>query len=676
MIEWLKEGNGMFIKKSVLFCLLCTIFFSIIAVSFVPVSAAIYNSNSQVPQFNSVEVVDGGVRFKWDAVSNPNCSDGVFYRIYYKNSNGSWVRMAQTAATQYIDLDVHEGRGFYYTIRCVTTDGSQFASDYDDVGTFVTYYTKPDVSVKRKISGNSIYENLSWTGNASSYRIYRKTLGEDWCVIVNRTSLNGYMIPVTADDDIYAYKVCALDSKGAVASAGGVTPYYQDNAIYNNRIRWLVELMKSKGLQPPENGTPAQIFDYARENGTLKSQWTTADLTYGLSRKFASDTLCNTYQYKAHALCNYYQYANHNPLSFIKSSANAYYAADTDYKNLNTVAYYGWFSPDCKNKLYPKNVVDADEWDRMLSEFALYKKWHGKTVISFGDSGMQGRGNIVDKNRGSFTNSWRDCNRKDFDNKRFSRFDRELIEGPCEFFGEKYGMNHRDYAWSGATMGTEMVYDKYLRHYVFKSGYNYKDHVANQVRTAIAEEQDADLIILNGGDNDEYASTITYDMSSGSKVVYDWQYSGPNWFSGASSRDYHASHPDDLASVGYKDYKSSFNYGSEATLVGGTKTVFDLLTSNYEGVPIFYVRSHQIDVGNLSRQRLYQEKVMSVASSYSNVSCVDLFNISDLDGFNKLTVKRWCYDGASDMRGVHPNAIGYSKCYLPYIEDAIMALDE
>ena len=38
---------------------------SITAASVPTVSAAIYNSSSPIPSFSSIEVIDGGVHFKW-----------------------------------------------------------------------------------------------------------------------------------------------------------------------------------------------------------------------------------------------------------------------------------------------------------------------------------------------------------------------------------------------------------------------------------------------------------------------------------------------------------------------------------------------------------------------------------------------------------------------------------
>ena len=338
---------------------------------------------------------------------------------------------------------------------------------------------------------------------------------------------------------------------------------------------------------------------------------------------------------------------------------------------MNTAAYYGWITPDRYHRLYPQRDISADEWDEMMDELSLYRAWNGKTVIAFGDSGMQGKGNIVNKNSGGCGNSWRDSNRKDFANKRFPRYNRELMEGPVEFIGEKYGMIHRDYSWAGASMGTELT--KNGKTYAFTDDASYKSHIANQIRTAVREKQTADLILMNGGDNDEYFPTIPYSSVSGKRIVYDWGYSEPDWFSVAAHREYHKQHPEYFH---YKDGKVSVEYTNETSFVDGVKTTFELVKEYYPDAPVIYVRSHQINYGNLLRQRIYQEKILSLADSY-RIATVDLFNSSVLDGFNKLQAEKYCYDiknGKSNNAGIHPNALGYSIGYLPYIEKKLLEL--
>lgn len=726
------EVNDYMLLKRILSILLAAvIMIGLFAAMPTSTSAA---QSSYVPSFSSIEVIDGGVRFTWEPYIDSSYPNGVFYRVYYKSALGDWVRMITTASTRFVDLDIHIGQSYTYTIRCVTPDESEFASSFNETGWTVTYYDAPSLSaeVGRSVTTNNSVnqakqtlaktaddgqdevdtdhgtadtqesfddmeeeelpirskgdsdlaptaettpvikqDTLSWTGDAPAYRVYRKRMAsDDLEVICDSTADHSFTYEYEQDDSVYAYKVCALDRYGEVASACGVTPYFTEGDLYCTRNRWIYELLCTKydniAAKDFADYTYEELSDLAHEYGALTPMGYFNDGA-GLNRRFTADTLINLYQYEPHALGNTYNIPGNNTESFIKWNRNLYYAADTSYSNINTVAYYGWFNPDYHNQLHLFDEVNADEWDHLMDELALYHTWHGKTVISFGDSGMQGRGNIVKVNGASFEDSYRDFNRKDFVNKRFPRLNEEMMEGPVEFIGEKYGMNHRDYSWSGASMGTEL--EKSGVYYMFANYASYKCHIANQVRTAIKENQDADLVILNGGDNDVYYPSIPFSDATPSRYVHDWGYSAPDWFSIPFHRDFHYAHPEYFH---YKDSKVIENYSNETSFVDGTRMTFDLIKKNYSSAPVIYVRSHQIDYGALEYQRIYQEKVLRIAAEM-DIRTVDLFNISDLDGFNKRMVVKFCYDGywsdgSIDDSGVHPNGRGYSMHYLPYIE--------
>lgn len=763
MLKLCKQSLALFLTVLIAFS-------TVLSVSVSAQEVDIEESGATVPMFSKIEVIDGGIKFNWNRFVNNSYPYGVFYRIYYKNYRGDWIRMITTAATQYIDTDVHVGRTFTYTIRCVSPDGNEFASDFNSNGWAVSYYDAPVItSVTSKItniaatgtdtfeeptqaveetaeptetpstegepaeSGNlyteeteaieetvaqtatefeedndslpteelpeeeidinkksdtdlaqtgavlsdEVTDTIYWTGNAPAYRVYLKVKDSPAAMktICVSTHNRYYTYNHKADGYTYTYKICALDSYGAVASECASSPYYTDGTLYTTRNRWIYELLSSKHISVAaksfDDYSYQELSDAAHTYGALTP---TGYFNNGVSltRQFAANTLVNLFGYKAHSLGNYYNTAGNSPVQFTKWSSSDYYAHDTTNTNMNTVGYYGWFEPDSKNNLYPNNDVTADEWDNLMNDLSLYRTWHGKTVISFGDSGIQGRGNIVNKNGGSYESSWRDINRDDFTNKRFPRFNQEISEGPIEIIGEKYGMKHRDYSWSGASMGTEL---RYLGSgfYEFTDGASYKSHIANQVRTAVKEEQKADLIIMNGGDNDEYFSTIPYSTVNGSRTVYDWGYSAPYWFSEAAHRDYHANNPQIYH---YYEKKVAESYTDETSFVDGTNKTFSLIKSYYPSVPVIYVRSHQIEVGSLVNQRLYQEKVLSIARNYG-VKTVDLFNTSILDGMNKRIAARYCCDGyysdgSVDTRGIHPNGLGYTKCYLPHIEDMML----
>lgn len=87
----------------------------------------------ETPVLLSVEEsLDGGAVFEWKAVDYAQ-----MYRVFRKTGeDSSWLMLADVTATSYTDTSVKEGTEYYYTVRCVKTDGSD-DSDRDENGKFV-----------------------------------------------------------------------------------------------------------------------------------------------------------------------------------------------------------------------------------------------------------------------------------------------------------------------------------------------------------------------------------------------------------------------------------------------------------------------------------------------------------------------------------------------------------
>lgn len=74
----------------------------------------------------------GGVRIKWNKVGGAEK-----YRVFYYGSKG-WTRLAETANTSFLDTDVSFGHRYVYTVRCISSDGKTYTSDYR-VGKGINY---------------------------------------------------------------------------------------------------------------------------------------------------------------------------------------------------------------------------------------------------------------------------------------------------------------------------------------------------------------------------------------------------------------------------------------------------------------------------------------------------------------------------------------------------------
>ena len=73
------------------------------------------------------------VKVTWTAVPGAE-----LYRIYRKPASGSWVRIADTRQTQYVDGTAAPKTTYYYTVRCISADGSRFKSGFQSPGAKVT----------------------------------------------------------------------------------------------------------------------------------------------------------------------------------------------------------------------------------------------------------------------------------------------------------------------------------------------------------------------------------------------------------------------------------------------------------------------------------------------------------------------------------------------------------
>lgn len=84
----------------------------------------------ETPELLSVEEsLDGGAVFEWKAVDYAQ-----MYRVFRKTEEDSpWLMLADVTATSYTDTSVKEGSEYFYTVRCVKTDGSD-DSDRDENG--------------------------------------------------------------------------------------------------------------------------------------------------------------------------------------------------------------------------------------------------------------------------------------------------------------------------------------------------------------------------------------------------------------------------------------------------------------------------------------------------------------------------------------------------------------
>ncbi len=112
-------------------------------------------------------------------------------------------------------------------MRCITSDGSAFTSDYNHSGKTITYLAAPNLASVSKGGGGV---TIKWyrVSGATQYRVFRNT-GSGWKSIGN-TSGNSFVDRNVQNNTSYTYTVRCLTPDGKGYAGGydtaGLTIYY------------------------------------------------------------------------------------------------------------------------------------------------------------------------------------------------------------------------------------------------------------------------------------------------------------------------------------------------------------------------------------------------------------------------------------------------------------------
>ena len=90
------------------------------------------------PVLVSATSTEDGVLVKWKKVTGAKQ-----YRVFRKDSSGSWKVVGDTVSHSYTDENVKSGKTYTYTVRCLSADGMTFTSASDKKGITVTHSVLP-----------------------------------------------------------------------------------------------------------------------------------------------------------------------------------------------------------------------------------------------------------------------------------------------------------------------------------------------------------------------------------------------------------------------------------------------------------------------------------------------------------------------------------------------------
>lgn len=179
-------------------------------------------------------------------------------------------------------------------------------------------------------------------------------------------------------------------------------------------------------------------------------------------------------------------------------------------------------------------------------------------------------------------------------------------------FAIKYGMIFISYATGGATISKESV----------------DNNIPDQLDTAISAGVTPDYILFNGGTNDISAESTVGAVSSGYDAVLDLN-----------------------------------------TFCGGFEYICKTILDTYKGIPVWYVRSHNMS----SRPDADQQNLGVLAEQICAKWGVPIINVYK-EGMMNTNIASQCLAYTLDTYesglgdGTHPNALAYTKFYLPLVE--------
>lgn len=194
-----------------------------------------YNSGSSItysviPTIKKIENTAEGAKITWGAEKGAD-----YYRLYYKNADGGWTRLASKYKLEFVDTSVKDGETRVYTIRCLNEEG-EFVSGFSKTGWSNTFYAAPEIT---SVSYSSGAYKLSWQAQegVAAYRVYRRTVGSSFARIVDSVADSDFTDATATSGKVYAYTLRCLDADGNVIS-GFVSKvkYYKNGKVVNGNI--------------------------------------------------------------------------------------------------------------------------------------------------------------------------------------------------------------------------------------------------------------------------------------------------------------------------------------------------------------------------------------------------------------------------------------------------------
>ena len=164
----------------------------------------------EAPKLVSVSSENAGTVIKWNKVAG-----ATKYGVYYKNADGSWTKIADTADTSYTWTGAKIGKQYTFTVKCISGVGS----GYDSNGKSITGVATPKLSA---VTGTAAGIKISWgkVSGAEKYRVFYKANGENTWHKAGDTASASFNWTGAKSGTKYKFAVRCISSDGKTYISG------------------------------------------------------------------------------------------------------------------------------------------------------------------------------------------------------------------------------------------------------------------------------------------------------------------------------------------------------------------------------------------------------------------------------------------------------------------------
>lgn len=173
------------------------------------------------PKNIKADSYNNSVKISWTASAGAEK-----YRVYVYGDSG-WKRIAETDETSAIHEDVTSGSTYRYTVRCISSDGKSFTSDFNRDGVSYKYTDVPKLGTPG-YTKDGIEISWSKSPGAEKYRVYY--YGSRGWTKLTETTGTSVTDTAVASGHTYRYTVRCITSDGRSFTSDcdttGVSVYY------------------------------------------------------------------------------------------------------------------------------------------------------------------------------------------------------------------------------------------------------------------------------------------------------------------------------------------------------------------------------------------------------------------------------------------------------------------